>query len=126
MMKIVNRGTSLAQHSYGFHLRSLRKQRQKSIAWVADQANLNVTYLSRVETGKRPIPAMPVRAALAVALGLTTAEIQNLENTLAGAYSIFEHASRLPGQVVVMVMNHADAQLLLTAYGGSVTFLQAK
>lgn len=116
----------MTQYAYGFQLRSLRKQRQKSIAWVAERTNLNVTYLSRIETGKRPIPAMPIRAAIASALNLTASEIQALENSLTGSYSIFEHLSRVPGQVVVVIMNYADAQLLLGTYEGSVTCIQPK
>lgn len=116
----------MAQQSYGFQLRSLRKQRQKSIAWLAGHANLSVSYVSRVETGQRPIPPMPVRVALAAALNLSDRELHTLEATLAGEYSAFEHAASMPGQVVVMVMNHADAHELLGLYRGSVTYAQLK
>jgi len=116
----------MAQHSYGFRLRSLRKQRQKSMAWLAHQAKLSVSYISRLETGRRPIPSLPIRAAIAAALNLNGAELEALESTLAEGYSAFEHAANMPGQVVVMVMNHSDAKQLLGLFSGSVTYVQLK
>ncbi|NVD74575.1 XRE family transcriptional regulator [Duganella sp. BJB488] len=116
----------VTQHSYGFRLRSLRKQRQKSMAWLAHKAQLSVSYISRLETGRRPIPSLPIRAAIASALDLSGAELQALESTLVEGYNAFEHAASMPGQVVVMVMNHSDAKQLLGLYPGSVTYVQLK
>lgn len=120
------KGRNLAQHTYGFQLRSLRKQRQRSISWLASQTRLSVSYISRLETGRRPIPSLSIRTAIANALTLTQNELHLLEGTLADGYCAFTHAAKLPGQVVVMVMNHTDAQELLGLFRGSITFAQLK
>jgi len=116
----------LALESYGFQLRSFRRQRQKSMAWLAAATNLSVSYLSRVETGRRPIPSLSIRAAIAAALDLSSSELRQMESALEKNYSAFEHASRLPGQVVLMVMNFADAEELLKHCSASVTYIQIK
>lgn len=100
----------MAQHSYGFQLRSLRKQLPKSMAWLAHQAELGVSYISRLDTAQRPIPSLPIRAAIASALDLSEAELQALESTMVEGYSAFEHTANMPGQMAVMVMNRSDAK----------------
>lgn len=60
--------------SAGENIAVLRKARETSQAQLGRAAGLSVSYLSKIETGLRPVTP-PVAAACAKALGVTTARI---------------------------------------------------
>ena len=59
---------------FGRHLRALRRQHRYSQTACARRAQMDHGYLSRLETGDKPVPSRPVVLALARALDLKAGE----------------------------------------------------
>lgn len=102
--------------SYGMLLRSFRKNRRQRLSDVANLANIDVSYLSRIERGGRAIPSAQVQDAIASALVLTPDERRQLDQ----ADQVLDLRSILSigpnrGQVIIMVVNAKDATRLLGA-----------
>lgn len=63
---------------FGSYLRELRKQRDLSLRQLAEDAGIDFTYLSKVETNKIPPPSEDAIMRLADALGADADELLSL------------------------------------------------
>ncbi|MCL4519855.1 MAG: helix-turn-helix domain-containing protein [Thaumarchaeota archaeon] len=63
---------------FGSHLRELRKARGLSLRQLAEDAEIDFTYLSKVETNKIPPPSEEAIARLAAELGADLDELLSL------------------------------------------------
>ena len=70
---------------YGSILRRLRKDRELRLLDLARLVELDVSYLSRIETGDRPVPARRIRDAILSALQPSHAEVEALQAAAAQA-----------------------------------------
>lgn len=63
---------------FGSYIRELRKQRDMSLRQLAEDAGIDFTYLSKVETNKIPPPSEEAIARLADALGADVDDLLSL------------------------------------------------
>lgn len=63
---------------FGSYIRELRKQRDLSLRQLAEDAGIDFTYLSKVETNKIPPPSEEAIVRLADALGADVDELLSL------------------------------------------------
>jgi len=63
---------------FGSYLRELRKRRDLSLRQLAEDARIDFTYLSKVETNKIPPPSEDAIGRLAAALGADADELLSL------------------------------------------------
>ncbi|MDD3925606.1 MAG: helix-turn-helix transcriptional regulator [bacterium] len=63
---------------FGSYLRELRKQRDLSLRQLAEDAGIDFTYLSKMETNKIPPPSEDAIMRLADALGADSDELLSL------------------------------------------------
>lgn len=66
------------ENLFGSHLRELRKQKDLSLRQLAEDAGIDFTYLSKVETNKIPPPSEEAIARLAAALRADLDELLSL------------------------------------------------
>ena len=66
------------EQEIGARLRAWRHYRRLSLEEVAGLAGITAPYLSRIERGLRPLDKLSTRAALARALGVSTADLAGL------------------------------------------------
>ena len=88
----------------GERLRALRKQRQLTLAVLAHQAGISVSYLSAVEKGVN-LPSLPVLAGLTEALGVSIPAV------LADEGRPHVQVSRIPAEPGVAKVSHPLLQL---------------
>jgi transcriptional regulator with XRE-family HTH domain len=74
--------------SFGTRIRQLRKEHDLTLRELAEQVEIDFTYLSKIETGSAPVPAEATIRRLAKALGADPEELVLLANKLPAA---FEH-----------------------------------
>ena len=63
---------------FGSHIRGLRKQKDLSLRRLAEEAALDFTYLSKVETGRTPPPSEDAIVRLAEVLDADRDELLSL------------------------------------------------
>ncbi len=102
----------MSAQSYGCILRQLRTTRKKSLTEIAKLAGLDISYLSRIETGARSVPAESIRTSIARALELSQEETRLLEESN-HSRTLREKVVQQEGEVMVMVMNVKDAKKLI-------------
>jgi transcriptional regulator with XRE-family HTH domain len=88
----------------GERLRALRKQREMTLAVLAQQAGISTSYLSAVEKGAN-LPSLQVLAGLTDALGVS------IPSVLADEGSPHVRVSRLPSSAGVQKVSHPLLQL---------------
>jgi len=88
----------------GERLRALRKERALTLAVLAQQAGISVSYLSAVEKGVN-LPSLQVLAALTEALGVS------IPSVLADEGSPHVRVSRIPAEPGVQKVSHPLLQL---------------
>jgi len=88
----------------GERLRALRKQRALTLAVLAQQAGISVSYLSAVEKGVN-LPSLQVLAALTEALGVS------IPSVLADEGRPHVRVSRIPAEPGVLKVSHPLLQL---------------
>lgn len=68
--------------SFGPRIRQLRKEHDMTLRELAEQVNIDFTYLSKIETGSAPVPAEATIRRLAKALNADEEELVLLANKL--------------------------------------------
>ncbi|MBC3932613.1 helix-turn-helix domain-containing protein [Undibacterium curvum] len=103
------------QNSFGELLRSLRKKKKMRLQDVASRADIDLSYLSRIELGARPAPKKSIRHAIYEVLVLEKAEIDQAEASV--SYKPTNSIFRAPlsgGKMLLMVVNIKDIGKLLS------------
>jgi transcriptional regulator with XRE-family HTH domain len=88
----------------GERLRALRKERQMTLAVLAQEAGISTSYLSAVEKGVN-LPSLQVLASLTEALGVS------IPSVLADEGSPHVHVSRIPAEPGIEKVSHPLLQL---------------
>lgn len=57
-------------------LKELCKSKDKTLTILADETNLSIDYLSKLNTGKRNNPSLAVLSKISESLGVTIDELQ--------------------------------------------------
>ena len=114
--------------NYGAILRRFRKMRELRLVDFSRLSNLDVGYLSRIETGDRSVPGPRTRTILQSALRLSNAEIDVLE---AAVYrnlqtSATDAISMRSGDGAVIILPGKDILRLLMALDLKPTVLISK
>jgi transcriptional regulator with XRE-family HTH domain len=68
--------------SFGTRIRQLRKEHDLTLRELAEQVEIDFTYLSKIETGNTPVPAEATIRRLARALNADPEELILLANKL--------------------------------------------
>ena len=115
--------------NYGQALRRFRKMRELRLVDFSRLSNLDIGYLSRIETGDRPVPGPRTRTILQSALRLSNSEIdvleaavsRNLRNSTAEAISMGSGDGAviiLPGRDILRLLKALDLKpIVLTSKG---------
>ena len=95
-------------------MRSLRREKGLRLRDVAAAADIDLSYLSRIERGTRLIPSKKIRTGIYTALNLSAGEMLKAEECVGKkeANTIFS-APLGAGKMILMVLNVKDAEKLL-------------